>query len=236
MRKIKAILFDLDGTLLPMDTERFTKGYFELLAARMAASGYEPKQLIDAIWAGTAAMIKNDGKQTNEKVFWNKMAEIYGNKIHADINLFDEFYENEFQEAKIFCGCNAKAAETVAQIRKLEYRTALATNPVFPACAQKNRLRWAGLTPGDFELCTSYENSSYCKPNPLYYAAIARQMRLNPEECCMVGNDVTEDMVAASAGMRVFLLTDCLINKKQADISGYAQGDFDQLLDFVKEL
>ena len=29
---IKAILFDLDGTLLPMDQDLFTEGYFRLLA------------------------------------------------------------------------------------------------------------------------------------------------------------------------------------------------------------
>lgn len=33
---IKAILFDLDGTLLPMDQDEFTKGYFNLLAAKLA--------------------------------------------------------------------------------------------------------------------------------------------------------------------------------------------------------
>jgi hypothetical protein len=52
--KLTTILFDLDGTLLPMDNEAFTKGYFKLLAAKLAPHGYEPKQLVDAIWAGTA--------------------------------------------------------------------------------------------------------------------------------------------------------------------------------------
>ena len=40
----KAILFDLDGTLLPMDQTEFTNGYFKLLAAKMAPHGYDPKQ------------------------------------------------------------------------------------------------------------------------------------------------------------------------------------------------
>ena len=30
------VLFDLDGTLLPMDQDEFTKGYFKLLAAKLA--------------------------------------------------------------------------------------------------------------------------------------------------------------------------------------------------------
>ena len=57
----QAILFDLDGTLLPMDQEEFTNGYFKLLAAKMAPHGYEPKSLVDALWMGVGAMVKNDG-------------------------------------------------------------------------------------------------------------------------------------------------------------------------------
>ena len=65
-QKLTTILFDLDGTLLPMDNDAFTKGYFKLLAARLAPLGYEPAKLVDSIWAGTAAMVKNDGSQNNE--------------------------------------------------------------------------------------------------------------------------------------------------------------------------
>ena len=65
--EIKNVLFDLDGTLLPMDMEAFTNGYFGLLTQKMAPRGYDPKRLIDAVWAGTAAMVKNDGSRTNEE-------------------------------------------------------------------------------------------------------------------------------------------------------------------------
>lgn len=58
---LKAILFDLDGTLLPMDQDAFVNGYFKLLAKKMVPYGYEPEKLIKAIWQGTAAMIKNNG-------------------------------------------------------------------------------------------------------------------------------------------------------------------------------
>lgn len=52
---IKNILFDLDGTLLPMDMEKFTQGYFKRLVAKAAPRGYEPEKLIKSVWAGTAA-------------------------------------------------------------------------------------------------------------------------------------------------------------------------------------
>lgn len=74
---IKAVLFDLDGTLLPMDQEIFTKAYFKTICTNLAQYGYDPAKLIDSIWIGTAAMIKNNGINTNEKVFFEAYAKSY---------------------------------------------------------------------------------------------------------------------------------------------------------------
>ena len=43
---ITTVLFDLDGTLLPMDQEVFVKDYFGRIAAKVAPAGYDPKRLI----------------------------------------------------------------------------------------------------------------------------------------------------------------------------------------------
>lgn len=233
---ITTILFDLDGTLLPMDQDVFTKAYFKYLAAKIAPLGYDPQQLIDGIWAGTAAMVKNDGKQTNEQAFWNRFVDIFGPKAWQDQPAFEEYYRNEFQQVKRECGFNPLAKETVDRIRRSGYRVALATNPIFPAVATESRIRWAGLEPDMFEYYTTYENSHYCKPNPEYYCELLRQIDCRAEECLMVGNDVNEDMIAETIGMKVFLLTDCLINKKKADISIYPNGDFTKLLSYLDSL
>ena len=110
----------------------------------------------------------------------------------------------------------------------------LATNPLFPSVATRNRASWAGLDISDFLLYTTYENSCYCKPNPKYYIEICEKLKLDPTECLMVGNDVTEDMVAETLGMKVFLLTDCIINKKNKDISAYPHGGFKELKQFIE--
>lgn len=233
--KLRCVLFDLDGTLLPMDQEEFTKAYFHQLAKKLAPRGYEPKALVDAIWAGTAAMVKNDGQCSNEEAFWHRFTQIYGPKVQADKPVFEEFYANEFQNARSVCGFTPRAAETVAAIRSMGYRVALATNPIFPSVATESRIRWAGLKPEDFELYTTYENSTHCKPNPAYFCDVAESLHLAPESCLMVGNDALEDTAAAQVGMQVFLLTDCLINKDGRDISAYPQGSFEQLLEYVKK-
>lgn len=230
---LKAVLFDLDGTLLPMDQDEFTKGYFRLLARKLAPYGYEPEALIDAVWHGTAAMVKNDGSRTNEAAFWDDFAVSCGERARDDTALFESFYENEFQAARELCGFAPEAAEAVRRVRTRGGRTALATNPIFPAIATVSRIRWAGLEPADFELVTTYENIGFSKPNPDYYREILRRMALAPEQCLMVGNDVDEDMSAARLGMDVFLLTDCVINRAGADIGAYPHGGFDALLRYI---
>ena len=230
---IQVIMFDLDGTLLPMDQEVFVKAYFGGLAAKLAPRGYEPKQLINSIWAGTKAMVKNNGAKTNAAVFWDAFSAIYGEQVRQDEPHFEEFYRTDFQKAKEVCGFDPKAAQTVHALKAAGYRIVLATNPIFPAIATESRIRWAGLEPEDFELYTTYENIGFCKPNPAYYQEIMARLGVKPEECLMVGNDVAEDMVAGTLGAKVFLLTDCLINSKDADISAYPQGSFDELMQYI---
>ena len=45
-----------------------------------------------------------------------------------------------------------------------------------------------------------------------------------------------EDMIAETLGMKVFLLTDCLINKQNIDISVYPNGDFDKLIEYIENV
>ena len=234
--KITTILFDLDGTLLPMDQDQFVKYYFGMLAKKLAPHGYDPEQLIQGIWKGTGAMVKNDGSVSNEDAFWNCFNQIMGKNARADEPIFRHFYENEFSAAKAACGFNPKAAEAIHAIKAKGFRVALATNPIFPAIATENRTRWAGLDVSDFEYFTAYENSCHCKPNPAYYQDVCNALGVSPEECVMVGNDAIEDTAAEKLGIRVFLLTDCLINKDGRDISHYPQGSFDDLLKFIDTL
>ena len=232
---ITTILFDLDGTLLPMDNDEFTKGYFGLLIRKLAPYGYDKQELVPAIWTGTAAMVRNDGKCSNYDVFWKAFAGALGDRVYEAKPVFDDFYSSEFNNARAFCGFSEKANEAVKAAQKLGYRIALASNPLFPTEAQRARVKWAGADPDSFEFIASYENLSYCKPNPDYYRALAGKLGVKPEECLMVGNDVSEDMIAETAGMSVFLLTDCIINKENRDISAYSKGGFDELIKLLTD-
>lgn len=233
---ITAVLFDLDGTLLPMDQDVFIKAYIGGMCKKMAPHGYDPEKLAKAVWKGTGAMTLNDGSTTNETVFWKVFNAAMERDCRKDEPLFDEFYRTDFQKVKDVCSYDRRAVDAVREIKALGIRTILATNPLFPPVATQSRVRWAGLQPENFEWITTYDNSSCCKPNPDYYLEILGKMNLKPEECLMVGNDAVEDAAAEKLGMRVFLLTDCLINKDNRDLSDYPQGSFTELMEYIRSL
>lgn len=233
---IKAVLFDLDGTLLPMDQDTFIKAYLGGMAKKLAPHGYNPDELVKAVYAGMKAMTTNDGSKTNEVAFWNAFTSILGEKVREDMPIFDDFYRNEFQDVKNICGFLPEAATTVRKLKEMGYRVALATTPMFPSIATESRIRWAGMEPEDFEIFTTYENYHFCKPNLGYYKEVIEKLGVKAEECLMVGNDVGEDMVTEELGMKVFLMPADLINKVGKDISQYPQGNFSDLLAYIKSL
>ena len=110
---VTTVLFDLDGTLLPMDQEVFIQSYFTHLAKKLAPHGYDPKKLYSAIWAGTKAMVLNNGKTTNEKAFWEYFCSVFGKDAIKDEPVFDEYYRTDFNKVKEVCGYNENADKTV---------------------------------------------------------------------------------------------------------------------------
>lgn len=232
-----AILFDLDGTLLPMDYEEFARAYLKLLAQTSAPLGYEPKGLIDALWAGVRRITDNDGARTNYEVFWDTFSERLGDreKVMGDIPAFNRFYTHEFELARPATGDNPLAPEAVRLARQKADCVILATMPQFPRDGIITRLRWVNLSPEDFDDITGYEDWSYSKPNPAYYTAILAKHGVRPENALMIGNDVREDISAAqAAGIRTYLVTDWMIGAD--DTPETAQGTFAQMLDFLKAL
>lgn len=233
MKKYEAILFDLDGTLLPMDMDTFSKGYLHSLAGEVEKYGYKEETLLPAMWRGVAAMVKNDGKRTNYDVFWDTFASVLGEKTLSDIPYFDAYYGGKFNEAVKFTSPTPYAKKVVELAKTCADKIILATNPMFPTVAVEARLNWIGLSCRDFDYATDYSNSSYCKPNPYYYTEIMKKMNLDAKNCLMIGNNAQEDAEASlKAGLSAFLLTECLICENS--MPECPTGDFDALMEFLK--
>lgn len=230
------ILFDLDGTLLPMDQDKFIKLYFKSLCTRFTSPDFSTDGLIAAVEKGTKAMVINDGSMTNEQRFWNVFSKELGEQARELEPEFLEFYRTEFNQARQSTKTTPLTAQCIQRLTEKDYTIVIATNPLFPKIATHNRIGWAGFSPDDVSYITTYENSSYCKPNLDYYREILAKIGKTPNDCMMVGNDVTEDMCVTNLGMECYLVTDCLINTSNSSLEDIRQGSMDQFAQFIETL
>ena len=232
---LDTILFDLDGTLLPMDQNDFIKAYVTQLCRRYVPCGYDKDAIIKALWTGTAAMVKNDGTCTNEDRFWAAFDALLGDTAPIRDSI-PSFYTTEFDAVKEIAAPSPLAREIVDTLRGKGYDLILATNPLFPAEGVRTRLSWIGLAPEDFSLVTTYDNSTFCKPFPGYYQEILQKTGKTPAQCRMVGNNPLDDMSAAKLGLDVYLVTDYIENEKGLPIDGFPQGSLASVLAWSEAL
>lgn len=242
---MNTILFDLDGTLLPMDMKEFTDTYMMLLENRLISSGYDnAKEIIKAVWAGVEAMVANTGLVTNEECFWRtfervlakddeKLDRKYKRKLEKEIN---RFYKEDFSMTRYVAHPTDLVNDVIEILKKKGYQLVVATNPLFPEVATTERLSWTGLNLDDFSLITTYENSCYSKPDLNYYRFILKTLDKDPEDCLMVGNSVQEDMCARQLGIDVFLLDEFVINEKNEDVFELKKGNWRLFKEYVSAL
>lgn len=217
-----------------MDTEAFVEQYMKALAPYVAEV-IPPDQLIPLLWDATRRMIENtDPTRTNEEVFTQHFLDRSGLEKEAIWPLFERFYAEHFPTLKQYVEPGTRGREVVQAALDQGYRIAVATNPVFPESAIRERMRWAEVE-DLVEWVSVYEETHHCKPQPGYYREVAERMEVSPQECLMVGNDVQEDMVAKTVGMKTYLVTDWLIDRGHPSYEPDQQGTLEQLLQDVRE-
>lgn len=205
---IKTIFFDLDETLLNMDQTAFERDYFLGLTKMVMKFDYPFEAALAALKDSVAAMYYNNGDKTNEGVFWEvfeSRLKLKRTKIDAEVELF---YKNEFPFLRKHTTANPIVPLIIQLLQKKGYQLVLATNPLFPRTATYQRINWANLKVIDFALITTYENSRFSKPNPLYFKEIIDKLKLKPEECLMIGNSIEEDLAALKLDMACILINE----------------------------
>ena len=204
---LKAVFFDLDGTLLYMDEPKFLKIYFEAMERWIKSKGLDAERIIEGTKVGTRAMFKNDGKATNERVFFDAFENYMGETTEEVINALDSYYDSAFDDTFAACKPNPHSADIVKACREMGLKVILSTNPLFPRVATLKRMALSGLSESDFDLVTTYENSSFCKPDPRYFHEIMEKFDLKADEVIVFGNNTYDDgECALMAGLKCYII------------------------------
>ncbi|MDZ4167977.1 MAG: HAD family hydrolase, partial [Coriobacteriia bacterium] len=194
---MRAILFDLDGTLLDLDLSAFLERYFTALesaAAPLARHANGSDSVMSALHAATRSMMEHRSGATNREVFFAAFAKHSGIDLGEHWSVFEDFYRNVFPTLADTARPAPGARTAVTTARDLGLRVAIATNPIFPLRAVEHRLAWAGLDGSLADVVTSYESMHACKPHPDYFRETAAQLGLDPRDCLMVGDDPVLDL------------------------------------------
>ena len=239
---IKAVLFDLDGTLLHFYQDEFIAAYFKELKKIFVRLGFDAELAFEGLWAGTKAMMLNNGELLNRDSFWAEFMRVVG-VSHEQMKIAEDAC-NDFYSSVAFDGVKSIMKNNDLELpKRIVHSTAergftvvLATNPLFPECAITTRLGWVGLSVSDFKLVTHYGNSRYCKPNFGYYREIFEKIGLEPDQCLMVGNSTLEDMSISALGTDTFLVKECIENESEIDISAYRSGTLKELGEYILTL
>jgi FMN phosphatase YigB (HAD superfamily) len=208
---LKAILFDLDDTLLGNSMETFIPAYFQALT-RYMAHVIPPERLISELLRATRTMEANDGTgPTNEEAFAAAFFPALGYDPDELRPLFKRFYVEEFHKLRAITRPVLEARPLVEWAFERDLQVAIATNPMFPRSPIEQRLAWAGVpvTEFDYALVTSYEDMHATKAHPAYYREILARLGRQPGECLMVGDDWERDMApAASVSIPVYWIAE----------------------------
>jgi FMN phosphatase YigB (HAD superfamily) len=196
---MKAILFDLDDTLLGNTMETFVLAYFQALTRHMARL-VPPDRLIAELMRATEVMQANDGDApTNEETFAAVFYPAVGYEQDELEPIFDQFYAQEFPKLRSLTRSFPEARTLVEWAFARGLQVVIATNPLFPRTAIEQRLAWAGVPASEFDyaLVTSYEVMHATKAHPAYYREILARISRQPGECLMVGDDWERDIAPA---------------------------------------
>ena len=226
---MRAVLFDLDGTLLDVDIDVFMSRYFAALTEH-SRPVYEGDGLVDALLGATRAMWEEHPDRTNRDVFHEAFLDLSGIDLDEHWELFEDFYENRFEALGDGMGPKPGARRAVETSLALGLKTVVATNPMFPRTAIEKRLGWAGVRDIDYDLVTTYENMHACTPHAAYFLEIAEMLAVSPEECLMVGDDPGLDLPASAVGMTTYYVGDA------PDVEADMRGDLEGLSELLPTL
>jgi FMN phosphatase YigB (HAD superfamily) len=204
---IRALLLDLDDTLLQTNLERFLPAYMTRLAGSLA-DRWPPEVVLSALNEATGRMIRNlDPTRTLKEAFDAHFYPALGADESDLRQTVAAFYRDSYPQLAELVAPVPGGPELVQAALAADMEVVVATNPLFPQTAIDQRLAWAGfdMTNPPFALVTAYEHMHFAKPQPAYVAEILGRLGVPPQAAAFIGDHPTNDLAPSRAlGLATF--------------------------------
>jgi FMN phosphatase YigB (HAD superfamily) len=227
---VQAIFFDLDGTLIDVDMQRFVAGYLRRLTEHMSRQ-VDPMQAARVLHQAVAAMFANtDAERTLESILFEVLNVEIAMSSQQYEEYLEQFCQNDLQSLRPLVRAHPLSSQLVDSSLSNGWKVVLATNPIFPRPVVDARLAWGDLDGDLFHHITSYETAHFCKPSPAFFEELLDLLQVPAENCLMVGNDPLHDLSASQVGMQTCLLTPWRIKRPGASFKADWLGSHEDLL------
>ena len=231
---VRAVFFDLDGTLVDVDMGRFVPVYLHRLTEQMKGL-VEPARAVRAMHHAVAAMFANqDTGKTLETLLFEVLRDELAISPEQYRECLEQFLRNDLDELRPLVSGHALSSRLINAARARGWQVVLATNPIFPRAVVDARVEWGGLDGDKFHHVTAYETEHFCKPNPEFFRENLALLQVEAARCLMVGNDTLHDLSAGQVGMQTCLLTPWCVRRRGESFRPDWQGRHEELLTLIE--
>ncbi|TLS52215.1 HAD family hydrolase [Paenibacillus antri] len=188
MTNIKAVLFDLDNTILDRSKtfRNFTLSFVNTYFNHVEITDHLVRRIVE---------LDQDGYKDKAELFEELIVELPW-KISPELPELMEYYELHYVRNATLM----EQAQEVVQHIKSKYKTGLITNG--RTLIQYGKIDRIGLR-NEFDLIVVSEEVGIKKPNPQIFKMALERLEVNPEECIYIGDHPTNDIEGAGkAGMK----------------------------------